>query len=72
MSEEEIEALERLRMYYGSQRALADVLGVSEVSVSKWMKKGMVPPRRALEIELITGGDIRAVELYSMEGLDNE
>ena len=35
----------------GSQAKLADVLGVSQQLVSKWMRQGWVPMRRILEIE---------------------
>jgi DNA-binding transcriptional regulator YdaS (Cro superfamily) len=42
--------------HFGSQSALAEKLGVTKASVSKWARAGRIPPRRAYEIERITGG----------------
>lgn len=36
----------------GSQVKLAQTLGVSQQAISKWVKRGWVPLRRAAEIEL--------------------
>ena len=39
----------------GSQRALAQELGITEMAVSHWVKAGFVPPDRAAVIEALSG-----------------
>lgn len=39
----------------GNQVALANQLGVSQQAVSKWLRRGWVPSRRAMEIEHLYG-----------------
>lgn len=39
----------------GSQANLASQLGVSQQVVSKWLRRGWVPTRRAVEIEHLYG-----------------
>lgn len=39
----------------GSQALLASACEVSQQSVSKWLKKGIVPPRKVLLVEKVTG-----------------
>lgn len=40
---------------FGSQHALASQLGVSQQTVSRWIKLGVVPPRKVLDLEKLTG-----------------
>lgn len=44
--------------YFGSQKAVADALGIKPPSVSDWGDS--VPPLRQLQIEALTGGKLRA------------
>lgn len=46
--------------YFGGVAALAKKLGVTTQAVSRWGSQ--VPPRRAYEIQEITGGALRANE----------
>ncbi|MHB1222216.1 MAG: Cro/CI family transcriptional regulator [Gammaproteobacteria bacterium] len=39
----------------GTQAALAKECGVAQPSIYKWLKKGIVPPRKVLLVEKITG-----------------
>lgn len=39
----------------GSQRNLAEMLGVTQQLVSYWIKQGYVPQRRVIEVEQVTG-----------------
>lgn len=39
----------------GTQKALAEALGVSTMSVSKWVSTGRIPVDRVLTIEKLTG-----------------
>ncbi len=39
----------------GSQRKLADVLGVTQQAISEWVRQGYVPSGRVVEIEALFG-----------------
>lgn len=45
----------------GSQRALADAVGVSTQAVTKWRRQ--VPAERVIAIELATGGAVTRYQL---------
>lgn len=55
--------------HFDGQYKLAAALGVSSVAVHWWVKDNKIPPRRAIEIEKLTDGLFKAVEL---SGGDNE
>lgn len=44
--------------FFGSQRKVAQALGISHVAVSRWPED--IPPLRAYEIERITNGALEA------------
>ena len=48
--------------YFGSQAALAKALKVDRAAVSQWLKNG-IPPKRAIEIEILTNGELKAGNL---------
>jgi len=39
----------------GNQLMLAKKCGVTQPTISKWIKKGFIPPRKVLLVEKITG-----------------
>lgn len=39
----------------GNQSSLAKQCGVSQPTIFKWIKKGVIPPRKVLLVEKITG-----------------
>ncbi len=55
--------MDALLKAFGSQKAIADTLGVTESAVSQWFKAGKVPPARALEIVRLTKGAIKLKEI---------
>ena len=55
--------MESLLNMFGSQKALASALGVTESAVSQWFKKGAVPLPRAVEIVRITSGKIKLKDI---------
>lgn len=48
--------------HFGSQLALAQALGLEQPSISLWVKNGVIPPIRQLEIEVHTCGLLMADE----------
>ena len=47
---------------------MAKALKVNPAAVSQWIDNGYIPPRRAIEIEILTNGKFKAVDLLG--GLD--
>ena len=39
----------------GTQQALADRMGVRQPTIYRWLKAGIVPPRKVLLFEKVTG-----------------
>lgn len=53
----------RLVEKYKTQSALASALGVSRSAVSHWIARGSIPASHAIQIEIMTVGEFRAVDL---------
>ncbi len=49
-------------IHFGSQSELARKLGISAAAITQWLVEG-VPPARAIEIEKLSGGKFKAVDL---------
>ena len=49
---------DQLINHFGTQVAVAAALGIKQPSVSEWKKE--IPPLRQMQIQLITGGALRA------------
>jgi len=39
----------------GGQTALAKIVGVKQPTIFKWLKRGVIPPRKVLAVEKATG-----------------
>lgn len=46
--------------HFGSQAAVAKAVGTSDQVVSAWKVKGRIPIGRQYEIQILTGGKLRA------------
>ena len=53
---------EDLIIHFGSLANMARALGVTRVAVSLWGVDG-IPPQRAIQIERVTGGKFKAVDI---------
>ena len=60
-----MDGLNRAVAHFGSQRALADALGIRQPSIVEWYQRGSVPLDRCEAIELLTDGAVRADDLRS-------
>ena len=49
--------------FFGSQTELAKELGVTRSAVNQWVKDDEIPAARAIQIENITGGKFKAIEM---------
>lgn len=52
--------------HFGTQAALARALKVSRVAVHRWAEEGAMPPARALQVEHLSGGEFRAIDLVDL------
>ena len=59
-----MDALEKVIEIYGNQSELAGKIGVSKMTITHWKRRG-VPIERALELERLTNGQVKASDLRS-------
>lgn len=55
--------IDEILAHFGSAAMLARALKVSPPAVSQWISSGEIPPFRAIEIEQITRGKFKAVDM---------
>ena len=58
--------LDEVLGYFGTQSALAEVLGVDRAAVAQWKIDGL-PPARAIQIEALTDGAFKAVDIVGLK-----
>lgn len=58
----------------GSQSTLAANLGIKQANISRWLKRGVVPPRKVLLVESLTGVPRQRLnpEIYPFESSFSE
>ncbi|WP_323951406.1 Cro/CI family transcriptional regulator [Aeromonas veronii] len=52
--------------HFGTVTATAKALGISHVAVSKWAEQ--IPKGRAYQIEVLTGGKLKAEQTQTAQG----
>jgi len=62
----EKQTIEQVIEFFGTQSELARLLGVSQQSIRHWVVRGHIPLRRALQIEEISGGNIRLKDILHL------
>ena len=60
--------MDKILEYFGGPAGLARALNVSPPAVSQWILAGRVPAFRAIEIEVLSGGHFKAVDM--MKGVE--
>lgn len=58
--------LDKIIKWFDGQKKMAMALGISEPAISIWKRDG-IPPLRAIEIEEITNGEFKAVDIVRSE-----
>ena len=56
---------------FGSQSALADCLEINRANISLW-KAGGIPPAKCIEIEKLTDGRLKAIDLIALRAGDED
>lgn len=65
--------IEKVIGHFGSATKLACALGVNRSAVSQWVDEGFLPPYRAVQVERLTSGLFKAVDLVKdKEGINND
>jgi len=62
----EKKTIEQVIAFFGTQVELGKKLGVSQQSIRHWIARGHIPLRRALQIEEISGGEIRLEDILHL------
>lgn len=58
--------IEHAIKWFGSQAAMASALGVTQPTISEWLRgERRVPAERCPQIEKLTAGDVRCEDLRS-------
>lgn len=57
--------------WFGGRAQMAKALGVSRVAITQWAKGAGIPPRRAIQIEVISRGELKAADIIR-GGQDDE
>ena len=63
-------SLQEVIDYFGNQSRLAKKLGIKPQSVQEWVATNHLPIRRAIQIERITGGEIRLDDILHLTGVE--
>jgi alanine-glyoxylate transaminase/serine-glyoxylate transaminase/serine-pyruvate transaminase len=60
-----INCVERLVKLFGSQAEVARRFSLDRAVVNNWVKSGYVPARWAMEVEMVTGGEVSAEDVLN-------
>lgn len=59
---------EQVIEHFGNQSKLALALGVTRQAVALWKIEGSIPPGNAVQIERLTEGKFKAIDLVAKKG----
>lgn len=63
--------LDEVVEWFGNQNRMARRLGVTRAAVSSWVISNTLPAARAIQIERLTNGEFKAVDLPTINGTDS-
>lgn len=58
-----MDIFDKIKDVFGSQSALAGILGVDPMTISQWKARGRIPAERCPEISAASGGKILPSEM---------
>lgn len=59
--------IQKIVEWFGSQSEMARQLRVDRSAVTHWVNSGALPPKRAIEVEKLSNGLFKAVEIMEAE-----
>lgn len=59
--------IEDIVKWFGSKSNMARTLGVDRSAVTHWVNKGALPAYRAIQIESLTKGKFKAVDIMEVD-----
>ena len=62
----EKQTIQQVIAFFGTQSELGRLLGVSQQSIRHWIGRGHIPLRRAVQIEEVSGGKIRLMDILHL------
>ena len=60
-----MESMNELIAHFGSQVKMATALGVTQGAISQWVSGGGLPAGRAVQVEIMTKGEFRAIDIVA-------
>lgn len=64
----ETKTIERVIEYFGNAYKTANALNIKHQQFYAWIKQGYIPFKRGAQIEQLTNGDIKAIEVWEEAG----
>ena len=64
----ETKTIDKVISHFGSAYKAAQALGVKHQQFYSWQKNGFIPFKRGKDIEAVTGGAIKAIEVWESAG----
>jgi DNA-binding transcriptional regulator YdaS (Cro superfamily) len=59
--------IQKIVEWFGSQSEMARQLRVDRSAVTHWVNSGALPPKRAIELEKLSNGLFKAVDIMGAE-----
>jgi hypothetical protein len=64
----ETKTIDKVISYFGTAYKASQKIGVKHQQFYSWQKKGFIPFKRGNQIEQITNGEIKAMEIWEDAG----
>jgi DNA-binding transcriptional regulator YdaS (Cro superfamily) len=58
-----MDVIEKLKIACGTQRAIAKHLGLTDMAICQWRRRGKIPVCYVLKLEALSGGQVTRYEM---------